>query len=366
MQLRIAIDARPFEPQRTGIGRYLESLLLTWLSEFPRDQFVLLSPRPIFLPLDLVNRVECHVSRLGLPGTLWLQTQAPLEARSRSAMVFLGTCGILPAASSLPGLATVHDLTPLLFPSWHPFKNRLGFVPFIAPTVREAAHLFTVSRASRDDLVRFFPEAKAKTSIVYNGVAQHLRHTQAGPPPPGLPHPYVLFLGTMEPRKNIERLAAAMETLWDRSPSFPSLVIAGGEGWGLPGFRQQLERSRHRDRIHFAGYVSAPDVPSLIAGARVLAYPSLYEGFGLPPLEAMALGTPVVASSSSSLPEVVGDAGLLPDPGSIPQIATALQTAVENEEWRKRAIQKGRDRARHFTWTAAVQAMRPRFLEALR
>ncbi|MDL2716903.1 MAG: glycosyltransferase family 1 protein [Acidobacteriota bacterium] len=360
--MRIAVDARPLEERPTGVGRYLDGLLSAWLRAWPSDSFVLLSPRPVHVPASLEGRVSVFPS-FALPGTIWLQTAAGPAARRAGADAFLGSLGILPLASGLPGVATVHDLTPILFPEWHSLKNRLGFRPFIGATVRRARRIAAVSEATRRDLVAAFPAAAGKTRVVHNGVEPE------APGPGGeaanAGRPYVLYVGTLEPRKNVVRLVAAMETIWDRRPEFPDLVLAGGDGWGMGGFAEEVARSRHGHRVTLSGYLGAGERARWLRDARVFAYPSLYEGFGLPPLEAMAQGTPVVGSSASSLPEVMGDAGLLPDPTSVPDIAEALERANDDEAFRRCAAVEGPRRAARFTWAAAAAKMRALFEEAL-
>jgi glycosyltransferase involved in cell wall biosynthesis len=362
--MRIAVDARPFEERPTGAGRALEGLLCAWRRLFPGDAFILLSPRRSVLPRPLEG--DEAVSRgpaSGLPGTLWLQLKAAAEARRAGADLFLGSLAVVPSVGRLPSVALIHDLTPLLFPEWHSLKNRLGFVPFLGATVRRARRIATVSAATRDDLLRVHPEASGKTRVVPNGLSP----SPAAPPgpPPNDGRPFVLFLGTLEPRKNVPRLVEAMESIWDRRPEFPDLVLAGGDGWGLARFAARLSASRHAVRVRRTGYVGAAEVSRLLSHARLLAYPSLYEGFGLPPLEAMAAGTPVVGSSSSSIPEIVGDAGLLPDPSDVRAIAAAIERANDDEAWRGTARARGLERARGFTWEAAATRMRALCEEAL-
>ncbi len=362
-RMRIAVDARSLAGARTGVGRTLEGLYDALLRLFPGDSAVFLSPRPLMLPALFEGRVEVvPPARPSLPGTLWLQTVAPLEALRAGADLFHGPLGILPLASPLPGIATVHDLTPILFPEWHDRKNVAGFAPLLAGTVRRARALVCVSRSTRDDLLLACPEAAGKAHVVPNGLVP--------PPPENAPEPcrarpYVLSIGTLEPRKNHERLVTAMESIWDRRPDFPDLVLAGGDGWGMPGFRDRLRRSRHAARIEAPGWVSPEAAAALLRSARLFAYPSLYEGFGLPVLEAMAEGVPVVASSSSSLPEVVGDAGLLPDPSDVFAIAGALERAHDDAAFRARAARAGHERAALFTWDAAAGRTRELFEEAL-
>ena len=198
--MRLAVDARPLEERPTGVGRYLEGLLSAWLDQTPADSFVLLSPRRVHVPSRLSGRVEVTETP-ALPGTVWLQTTAARAARRARADAFFGSLGILPLVSSLPGVATVHDLTPLLFPAWHSRKNRLGFNPFIGATVRQARRIVAVSDATRRDLVAAFPDAEPKTVVVYNGVEPEIPSALVPPPHGG--RPYVLFVGTLEPRKNV-------------------------------------------------------------------------------------------------------------------------------------------------------------------
>ena len=360
--MRTAVDARPLEERPTGVGRYLEGLLTAWLAARPDDSFVLLSPRPVFVPAALAGRVSLAPSP-ALPGTLWLQTAAGPAAVRAGADLFFGSLGIVPLLGGPPSVATVHDLTPLLFPEWHSLKNRLGFAPLIGRTVGKARRIAAVSEHTRRDLVAKFPRAAAKTSVVHNGVV--ITSAPAGGPTPNEGRPYVLSVGTLEPRKNIPRLVEAMESIWDRRPDFPDLVLAGAEGWGLAGLGERLRASRHATRIRPAGYLAGDERARWMAGARVFAYPSLYEGFGLPPLEAMALGTPVVASSASSLPEVVGDAGLLPDPADVEAIIRALERAHDDVAFRCEAAVRGPARAARFTWSEAARKMRSLFEEAL-
>jgi alpha-1,3-rhamnosyl/mannosyltransferase len=362
--MRVAVDARALQGQLTGVGRYLEGLLGAWLDQFPRDEFVLLACRTIALPSTLGRRVETRGASLRMPGTAWLQTAAPITAVRERCDLFFAPLGIAPLAAPIPCVVTIHDLTPLLFPAWHRARNRLGFVPLLAASLRKAAAVIAVSEATRQDLTAAFPDVADRCTVIHNGVTPPL---PSGPPDPAAAdvEPYVLYLGTLEPRKNVPRLVEAMERLWDAHPGFPHLELAGDEGWGLAGFRERLRASRHAGRIHVRGWVDAATASSLLAGARVLAYPSLYEGFGLPALEALALGTPVVASSSSSLPEVVGDAGLLPDPEDVGTIAAALLRAESDEAWRSEARRRGPARAALFTWSVAARATRALFEKAL-
>src|SRR5450759_4835338 len=222
--MRIAVDARPFEECPTGVGRYLDGLLSAWLRARPEDSFVLLSPRPVHVPPRLEGRVAVPPTP-ALFGTIWLQTAAGPAARRAGADAFLGSLAILPLACGLPGVATVHDLTPILFPEWHSRKNRFGFTPFIGATVRRARRIAAVSEATRRDLVAAFPDAAGKTRVVHNGIE-------------------------------------------------PEAPVAGGVGWGMGRFAEDVARSRHANRITLAGYLGAGERARWLRDARVFAYPS--------------------------------------------------------------------------------------------
>jgi glycosyltransferase involved in cell wall biosynthesis len=359
--MRVAVDARALGAHPTGVGRYLEGLLSAWLDEEPDDSFVLLSPRAIRVPEPLKGRVEAKTTAGRVPGTIWLQTLASFVAVRTGSDVFFGPLGILPLSSRLPTVVTVHDLTPVLFPEWHHLKNRVGY-SLLGRTLRRATRVIAVSEATRKDLLRLHPQTEGRCTVVHNGV------TPPGPSETtetGIDRPYVLYLGTLEPRKNVPRLVDAMESIWDRREDFPDLVLAGGSGWGLRGFAARLQASRHAARIHRLGWVPEARAHTLLAGARLLAYPSLYEGFGLPPLEALAAGTVVVASRSSAMPEVLGDTALFPDPEDVTAIAAAVEKANDDEEWRACARSRGLARANELSWTRAAHATRRVFESAL-
>ena len=302
-----------------------------------------------------------------LPGTLWLQTPRGRERRGAPAPTSFSE----PSPSSRlsrPSLRSplVHDLTPLLFPEWHSCEEPAGL---------HAVHRRgrPAGEADRDGLGR---HARRPRRLVPGGGREDGRRSERrrpapsrirGGPPPNEGRPYVLFLGTLEPRKNVR---AAGRRPWRRSgtggptsPTSSSLAATGGASGVSPGSSPARGTPR---RIRAIGWTTPVESARLIRHARLLAYPSLYEGFGLPPLEAMALGTPVVGSSSSSLPEVIGDAGLLPDPGSVAAIAAALLKANDDEPWRAAARRRGIERAAAFTWEASAARLRAVCEEALR
>jgi glycosyltransferase involved in cell wall biosynthesis len=300
---------------------------------------------------------------MGLPGRVlnqtWVRARRPRlpAAVLAGAEVIHATSAAVPPAGGLPLVVTVHDLAfhqhPEAYPragrDWHERSTRIA--------VAEAALLVTPSSATARDLSDLYGVEPARIAVVPLGV---------GPSPSDqaaarrlldeldVKGPFLLAVGTLEPRKNLRRLLNAFATLADELPDH-HLVVVGPAGWG-PRLPQPAEYPGQAVRIRLAGKVRDPVLHGLYELADALAYPSLYEGFGLPVLEAMAHGTPVLTSDRSSLPEVAGDAAVLVDPISTESIATGLRSLVGDEALRARLRAAGPERAARFTWEATAEA----------
>jgi len=219
------------------------------------------------------------------------------------------------------------------------------------------------SQATKQDLIELLGVPPEKIAVVYGGI--EARFSPAADPAGdamvrqkyGLEQPYMFTLGTLEPRKNYVRLMRAYHRLSQEAGSVPPLIVAGGKGWLYEDIFAEVERLGLGERVRFLGYVQDTDLPALYRGAELFVFPSLYEGFGFPPLEAMACGCPVVCSNSSSLPEVVGDAAILVDPTDEEQIARALYAGLTEATLRERLIERGLARAALFTWPAAARRL---------
>jgi glycosyltransferase involved in cell wall biosynthesis len=272
-----------------------------------------------------------------------------------------GMAYALPFLSPARGIVTVHDLSFLLFPSVFNRVNRLYVSAITRQTVRRAQAVIADSENTRQDLIRLLGVPAQKVVAIPLGV-------DAGyaPPPPdqvaqfrqraGLPDRFILFLGTLEPRKNLAVLVRAYAELRRVDPHAPTLVLAGGAGWRYAPLFGLVEELGLKDHILFPGFVPQSDVTLWYAASETFVYPSLYEGFGLPPLEALACGTPVVTSTASSLPEVVGDAALLVPPDDPTALADALRRLLADTGLRAEMRARGLARAARFTWLRTAEA----------
>ena len=358
----IGIDAsRTVVPRPTGTERYALEITRALIANAPDDRFVLYfnrPPRPGLLPRG--RRVAWRV--MAAP-RLWTHLRLSTEMLRRPPEVLFVPAHSLPLYHPRASVATIHDLGYLFFPNEHgPGTRRLRDWSN-RWSARRARRIIAVSEATRRDLVRQYGIAASRVAVVYHGHDPSFR-PEHDPERRAevraryrLGHRYFLFLGTVQPRKNYERLLQA----FDRFASISGmtdptvLAVAGARGWQAQRFERALTGLRARDRVRVLDYVDAADLPTLLGGAIALTLPSLYEGFGLPALEAMACGTPVLASTGSSLPEVVGDAGVLVNPLDVDAIASALVRLASDSALRAELGARGVERAAAFTWDRAAR-----------
>ncbi|MBP8129497.1 MAG: glycosyltransferase family 4 protein [Candidatus Hydrogenedentes bacterium] len=352
----IGVDGRPAnEANRAGIGRLCHNLLRAlppllgddrlrvYLDAPPRDDFPITPEQAEFRVL--------HRRRI------WTQRVLARELRRDPPDVFYSTTLQLPARRGCPGVATVLDLAFYDFGAYFPWRRRMRARVEARLAVSRATHLIAISEATKAGVLQRFGLPQERISVAYPGVAEGFRPRDSADGGVqararfGLPERYVLYVGRLQPRKNLVRLVHAFERVLARRPELPhGLVIAGGAGWMEKGLHKAIARSPVKPRIVQPGYVDEADLPGLMAGADVLALVSLWEGFGLPLLEAMHCGTPVLASNCSSLPEVAGEAGALVDPYDVDAIAASLERLLTDDAWRAQKAQAGAARARQFTW----------------
>jgi glycosyltransferase involved in cell wall biosynthesis len=292
----------------------------------------------------------------------WEQAVLPFELAHRRAGAVHGLVNVLPLASRLPGVVTVHDLSFVRTPQLLPPVKRFYLARLCAASVARARAVIAVSRQTADDVQHHFGAPASKVHVVYNGVGAGFTPRRAEESAgfrqsKGLPRRYFLYLGTLEPRKNLEVLVRAFAA-W-RSAAGPAagevkLVLAGGKGWYYDTIFAQVAALGLAEAVIFPGFLPAAELPDWYAGAELFVYPSVLEGFGLPVLEAMACGAPVICSQAAGLLEVAGDAALTFPAGDEAALAAALHSLSQNSAQADHLRERGLARAAIFSWTQAA------------
>ena len=287
-----------------------------------------------------------------------MQTFLPVRTLLDHASVILSTGSEGTLLPLVPQVVTVHDITPLVLPTLHPHKSELFFFRYLLPRVlRHSAAVITVSESTKEDLIKVYHLPSEKIHVIYNGYDTMLFYPREDARDVIRSYgfkDYIYYAGNILPHKNVARLIRAFKLI---APKIPHQLVL--QGWFNSTYMSELETLVRdlniEDRVVFLGYVPLDHLPYLYSGATVFVTVSLYEGFGLPPLEAMACGTPVVASNSSSLPEVVGNAGILVDPNDTKQISEGLLRVIEHPELRAELSRKAVRRAASFSWVATAR-----------
>lgn len=366
----LVVDISAAVNSKAGLGRYAHALVRhlreTWVGP---HLHLFYNCRPgNRVPSDLTDlparRVSLGYKPWRLAVLLGHLADVPFDALLPQDMMLFHSTEHLLLPLRRPTVLTVHDLIYELFPQYHK-KLNYYFLKWAMPIfVRRATAIITVSETTRRDLIRLYRVPAERIWVVPEGPAPHFQ-----PPTPAavealrarynLPERYLLTVGTIEPRKNLARLVDAFARL-HRQKLVDALVIAGRRGWLTEDFFAHLVRSPVRDRVILLGYVPDRDLPALYGGATLFVMPSLYEGFGLPVIEAMACGVAVAAARGGALPEVGGDAVCYFDPHSVEDMADVLARCLRDADLRAWLRKKGLDRAAQFSWqrtareTAAV------------
>lgn len=362
--MHIGIDiSRMATTARTGTEHYTSEVVTAIARRDTVNTYTLYCNQPParLPPLGANMMVRC----IPLP-RLWTHVRLSGEVLRRPPDVLFIPAHVLPLGAPLVRhmrtVVTVHDLGYLRYPEAHTAAQRLYLRFSTIWSARAASHLIAVSAATRSDLVRLAGVSPASITVVHHGVAERFRQPVADPARAraivGGDEPYFLYVGTVQPRKNlvrvIEAFANASRRLADAGIA-PILVIAGKRGWLSEGIAQRAAECGVAHRVRFVGYVADDDLPALYREALGFVFPSLYEGFGMPVLEAMACGTPVLTSNSSSLPEVAGDAALMVDPLDVGAIAEGLARLACDAALRQDLRQRGYQRAAQFTWDRCAE-----------
>jgi glycosyltransferase involved in cell wall biosynthesis len=361
-QLTIGIDAsRALTAQRTGTEHYSASLLSA-LAELPEA-----AERPVTLYVNSPNTQSAKRDlQFDIPAAwriraipfprLWTHLRLSAEMMTRPPGVLFVPSHVVPLWHPRRTVVTVHDLGYLYYPQAHARFSRLYLNVSTWFSARTARRVIAISEATKRDLIKHYRVKPSKIRVIYHGrdpiftPVSDERTISETATKYGVSRSYCVHVGTLQPRKNLGLLVEAWDLLRARMDSPPQLLLAGKRGWLYDSLLESVKEKNLGDLIKFSDYVERDDLPALYSGALALTFPSLYEGFGLPPLEAMSCGTPVIATNATSIPEVVGDAGVLLDPWDAPLWADTIQRLSSNEGERRELSRKGLERAAQFTW----------------
>jgi glycosyltransferase involved in cell wall biosynthesis len=357
----IGIDAsRSVSAQPTGTELYSRYLIEALLSRAPdRYSFRLYFNQP---PQSAISNQQSAIRVIPFP-RLWTHVRLTTEMiRYRPDLLFV-PAHVLPIIHPRRSVVTVHDLGYLYFPEAHPPRQRWYLDRSTRWHTRTAAHLLADSAATKRDLINQYHADPDTITVAYPGLDPSIKRVDD----PNeiarvkakyhIDGDYLLYLGTIQPRKNLQRLLAAFAS----RNLHPALVLAGKSGWYTDELLKQAN-----NRVKFIGYVDAADKNALLSGAMAFVFPSLYEGFGFPVLEAMACGVPVLCSNTSSLPEVAGEAAVLVNPLEVDDIARGLHEITTNANLRRTLIERGNQQAQQFTWQACADVVLSVFKHVLK
>ncbi len=369
--MRIAIDARKLRDY--GIGTYVRNLLRHLARIDSSTDYVVLCRQADCTTVQGLGPNFRPVPETAAPYSLREQLSVPNDLRRERVDLFHAPHYVLPPLTRCRSVVTIHDCIHLRFPQYLP--NRVAYA-YARGSLWVATHrsdrVLTVSEASKRDILRYFRVPDAKIDVIYNAIDE--RYGQAPPQEEiervreryQLDGPFILYAGNIKPHKNLERLIEAFHSL-RRGGGFDHvrLLIIGDEISKYATLRRAVHRHKLHKYVRFFGFVPDETLASLYRLASVFVFPSLYEGFGLPPLEAMASGTPVITSNVSSLPEVVGDAALLIDPYEPESIADAMRRVLTDASLRDHLRERGLARVRDFSWDRSVRRVREIYGEVL-
>lgn len=367
--MNIAFDAQPLiDAQKTGIGFCQAGLTESIVHLYPQNQYELLffcykaeQEKTARLAHWVSNRVSLRKCKW-FPGSLYrlLWNFIPIPYRwffGKKAQITHFFNYHVPPGVSGKKIATVHDMCYKAFPDTVRFKTKIMLAMSLKKSCKRADKIITDSQFSKNEIIKYLHIDPDQIIVVPCGVdcvnfrpntdkqkADEVKQKH------NITRSYFFYLGTLEPRKNIERFIKAYALLKQKKADIPLLVLSGRKGWMYESIFQLVLQLQLQNDVIFTGYVEDKEAPILLSDAVAFIFPSLYEGFGMPPLEAMACGTPVLTSNSSSLPEVVGDAAILVDPYSVDQIAAGMERLATDSDLRKELSKKGLERAKQFTW----------------
>lgn len=361
----IAIDIREaVRSKKAGKGWYTHEIVNNLLASFPNDMFILYTDQPYPEWEHYKNAVQ----KFFPPSPLHWHFKVLKDIREEKPDIYFApTSYIIPsfAPKWLPVVVTVHDLVAWLFATRHHLKATVVERMTLPLAVKKISAFVAVSQNTKRDLQHFFQIPSEKIEVIPCGVGEQFQPLSAEQreefrTDKKLPEKFILAVGTLEPRKNFVTLIKAFAEVVKRHSEY-SLIIVGGKGWYFEKIFETVKECELEDSVKFVGYVEDRDLPGYYNAATCLVFPSLYEGFGIPLLEAMKSGCPVITSNISSMPEVVEDAAILVAPASVKELAEAIESLITSPELRAELSQKGLIQSKKFSWKNSAHELRALF-----
>jgi glycosyltransferase involved in cell wall biosynthesis len=364
-KMRIGIDVSRTVEESTGVGYYAKHLVHALAGIDPENDYLLYGIfydcypegwKKVAIPKSLNFRLHQKNSLSWLVRKRWVNAGRHKEKLLGGIDLLHSTAFTMPLVSHLKVIVTIHDLSFFVFPQHHTEANYQFVTRNVHQAARRADYIIADSESTKKDIMRFLHVPEERIEVIYLAAAEALGEKRSPDSITqikskyGIKKPYLLMVGSMEPRKNMTSALIAFKALKETKKIDFQFVIAGGKGWKNEAFYHLLKKLSIDEHLVLTGYVPEEDLPALYQGAEVFVYPSLYEGFGLPVLEAMSSGTPVITSNVSSLPEVAGDAALLVNPMEIFDLYKAMEALATRPELRDEFRSKGLERSEIFTW----------------
>jgi glycosyltransferase involved in cell wall biosynthesis len=370
--MRIAFDGTTLRPGRTGVGYYTEHLLHHLAQEGPEEELVVISNRPVDTTRPLPPRVAVRSAPWRLPRMAWMQTLAPRMLREIHADIAHFTNGMLPITSPVPTVVTIHDMSLTMYPRYHPPRRVLLNRPLVDLAARRADAIITVSQSAKRDIMRLYGLPAGRVHVVHEAAAPSFQRVTGAEELErvrrqyALPARFILYVGTIEPRKNLPKLIEGFAKRRESGDLPHELVCVGPYGWLSRDIEELIDRLHVEDAVHFPGYVPFGDLPALYSLAEMFVFPSLYEGFGLPVIEAMACGVPVVTGHVPALMEVAGGAVELVEQLDAESLGDVMVALARNSDRRHELSRLGLERAKAFSWQRAARETLDVYREAVR
>jgi glycosyltransferase involved in cell wall biosynthesis len=358
--MRVALDAIPLVAAKTGIGHYTNALAECLARLHPDHQYDLLSPFDFEFAAGngTPNNLNKRFFPVRGPFRKWWLVGLPAMLQLSPLDVFHGTNYCIPVYAPCPTVVTIHDLSLFVQAHTHETANVTRGKRRIPLMAKRATMIIAPSEWTKQETIAHLGIMPEKIRVIFEAAREGMTplpmsECQSVLERHQIATPYLLYVGTIEPRKNLLTLIRAYDNLLKTTTHRPQLVLCGGRGWLFEEVFALVEELKLQDMVRFTGYVADEDLPALYSAAELFLYPSLYEGFGLPPLEAMACGTPVITSNVSSLPEVVGNAGLMHDPHDHRALTQAVANLLGDAQVREHYRRAGLEQAARFSWERA-------------